>query len=103
MTPQELGFLLEQAIHNNLQQKNIYCLREKDIIKKYGKHITGIDHMIIFCDKIILIQAKWLKIKPTIVAINHFIRCVNLIKKNHKDKLCIPLYVSKYEPTLVAI
>lgn len=78
-------------------------MREKDIRKKYGKHITGIDHIFISCNKMVLVQDKWMKTKPTIRDINHFVRCSKQIELINYNYVCLPIFVSKLVPTQVAL
>jgi hypothetical protein len=101
VTKRELGFIFEDNNHILLQKTNQVVIREKDIVKKYGRLANGIDHMIFIkeCPNIIIaIQDKWRDTPSQLSDINHFIRCVNHIE-NIEDKYIFGIYVTKKKIT----
>lgn len=98
-TPQELGFILEQLIHNTLSVvPDLTCYRECDISRLYGDHIKGIDHMILTNTKCVMIQDKWEECKPDIRDIGHFKSQSDLIKLPD-DIEKFNIFVSKQKPS----
>lgn len=96
LSAQERGKEFENRVHFLLETTNNKILRENDIRNKYGKNITGIDHLIILSNFLICIQDK-LEKKPVCVKdIHHFIHCTNDIRKI-EDKKCIGIFLSKME------
>lgn len=81
----EVGIDFENKVHetlvNNLKLADI--LREKDVIKLYGRSCTAIDHMFDVPDTniSICIQTKWKKTKESLDYIHHFIKCIELVQK----------------------
>jgi hypothetical protein len=104
-SPVELGFELEQLIHNALSNiTDFECLREQDIRNLFNdQSFNGVDHWIKYKEKHILIQDKW---KETITQpeIAQFLTCVERIQaRNSKSDTYYLLWVSKKEPTSNAL
>jgi hypothetical protein len=93
-TAQELGIIFENEIHELLVQTKFCVLREKDIVRKYGQHVKGIDHILYHENYIICIQDKTLSSSIVLSTINHFINCVESISYK-EEKRCIGIYLSK--------
>lgn len=94
LTPQALGLQFEDDIHNLLIQTKLQVLREKDIVRKYGSNLKGIDHLVYAIGYIICIQDKVTSSSPTLSLVNHFIQCVENI--GHKEKIkCVGIYLTK--------
>lgn len=99
---QKLGYDFENMIHNLIIQTNYEVLREKEIIKKYGKLFYGIDHLMYVSDYIICIQDKWKNTKSDLSEINHFIKTIEKIN-DVENKRCIGIYLSKLPLTKGAL
>lgn len=93
-TPQSLGLLFEDEVHELLVQTKLPVLREKDIVKKYGQNVKGIDHLITHSEYIICIQDKRTSSSPVLSVVNHFIQCVESISWK-ENKKCIGIYLTK--------
>ncbi len=93
-TPQSLGLLFEDEVHELLVQTKLPVLREKDIVKKYGQNVKGIDHLLFHQDYIICIQDKRTSSSPVLSVVNHFIQCVESISWK-ENKKCIGIYLTK--------
>lgn len=93
-SPQALGLLFEDEIHELLIQTKLQVLRENDIVRKYGLNLKGIDHLVYGIGYIICIQDKVTSSSPTLSLVNHFIQCVENI--GHKEKIkCVGIYLTK--------
>ncbi len=92
------GKLFEEKVHSLLSNiRTTELLREKDIRRKYGSHISAIDHMLILDNFCICIQDKWLKTTISNKDYNHFIVClydINQILQLNNKKI-IGIYLSK--------
>jgi hypothetical protein len=100
-TPAELGFKLEELIHNALSKiDNFQCMKEQDIRNYFNdQSFNGVDHWIKYNDNHILIQDKW---KETITQpeISQFLTCVERIQaRNSKSDNYYLIWASKKEPT----
>lgn len=98
LTPQALGFFLEDKVNETLKSHLRYydfILREKEVKSKYGVNNSGIDHLISINNYIFCIQCKWENISSPIGKVNHFLMCINNIAKEHPEKKCIGIYLSK--------
>lgn len=91
---QRLGYVFEDQIHEILVQTKLIVLREKDVVRKYGLHVKGIDHLIYHNDYIICIQDKTENKNIVLSTINHFITCVESVS-HRENKKCIGIYLSK--------
>jgi hypothetical protein len=96
--PQLNGILFEKEVHKYLKLTNNIILSEREIRNKYGSNISGIDHLINTEEFIICIQDKYMKSKPSVSQINHFIYCVFEVFNKEKKK-CIGIYLSNLPPT----
>lgn len=93
----QLGREFENKIHDFLLKTNSPILREKEIVRKYGKITNGIDHLVYggyHNNILIAIQDKWTSSSPQLSAINHFIRCVKCLEKI-EQKNVIAIFVTK--------
>lgn len=94
---QQEGILFEEKVHSLLSNiRTTEILREKDIRKNYGSHISAIDHLFIINDYCICIQDKWLKTTISNKDYNHFIICLYDINQRLINKKIIGIYLSKY-------
>ena len=105
VTPSELGFKLEELIHNALSKIDGFeCLKEQDIRNNFNdQSFNGVDHWIKYKDNHILIQDKW---KETITQpeIAQFLTCVERIQaRNSKTDNYYLIWVAKKEPTSNAL
>lgn len=97
-TPQALGLQFEDEIHELLVQTRLQVLREKDIVRKYGSNLKGIDHLVYTIGYIICIQDKVTSYSPTLSLVNHFIQCVENI--GYKEGVrCVGIYLTKLSLT----
>ncbi len=92
--PRALGYIFEDEIHELLVQTKLQVLREKDIVRKYGLNVKGIDHLVYHPDYIICIQDKTVSSSIVLSSVNHFINCVESISYSEAKK-CIGIYLSK--------
>jgi hypothetical protein len=92
-TPQDKGRDFEKYIQKQLEFTNLDVYCEKEVKAAFGKNNSAVDHMIITDLFRIYFQDKWLKSKPSLSAVNHFIHCVNNISKNSSKK-CYGIYLS---------
>jgi len=92
------GIIFERKVHEYLKLTKNNILSERDIRNKYGSNVSGIDHLISTDEYIICIQDKFMKSKPCVSQINHFIYCVFEVSYNEKKK-CIGIYLSNLPPT----
>ena len=98
LTPQAIGRLFDDKVNEAL---NLYLryfdfiLKEKEVKSKYGVNNSGIDHLISINNYIFCIQCKWENISSPIGKVNHFLMCINNIAKEHPEKKCIGIYLSK--------
>jgi hypothetical protein len=92
-TPQQLGVNFENDIHKFLSRTNKTVLRENDIKKKFGMHITAIDHLIELDNTCLCFQDKYQKFNISNSQISHFISCVNNLSMAMQKK-CIGIYIS---------
>ncbi|AYV77731.1 MAG: hypothetical protein Edafosvirus1_62 [Edafosvirus sp.] len=101
------GLLLESKIHEHFIKFGapdpIQCLKENDVIKKFGINVTAIDHYMYYNNKIVLLQDKWSSRAPSIYDIDHFIVSVNAIKNQLTGFEIKAIYVSKKQPTKPAL
>ncbi len=97
-SPQALGLAFEEEIHELLVQTKLQVLREKDIVRKYGLNLKGIDHIVYHQDYLICIQDKVTSSSPVLSVVNHFIQCVENIAFKEKKK-CIGIYLTKVQLT----
>jgi hypothetical protein len=100
-TPVELGFKLEELIHDALSKIDGFeCMKEHDIRNYFNdQSFNGVDHWIKYKDNHILIQDKW---KETITQpeIAQFLTCVERIQaRNSKSDNYYLIWASKKEPT----
>ncbi|AYV82491.1 MAG: hypothetical protein Hyperionvirus1_70 [Hyperionvirus sp.] len=98
------GRLFETKIHEHFSKfgnsDTIKCLRENEIIKKYGINVSAIDHYMSYGDKIVLLQDKWTGSSISLRDVDHFIVCVNFIRDSLPPETKIQaIYVSKKAPT----
>lgn len=93
ISPQSFGIAFENLVHNKLLETKKCIIRDKEIVKKYGKNNYGIDHLVYLDNYIIGIQDKWLKTKPSLHMINHFIKCIDNISQIDQCK-CVGIYLS---------
>ncbi len=102
LDPKKLGRKFEDEVHELLTQTKLQVLRERDIVRKYGIHVKGIDHLIYTDSYIICIQDKTESTRIVLSSINHFITCVETISYKEK-KRCVGIYLSKYGLTAPSI
>ena len=98
---QKDGFAFENFIKHTLEMTRLPVLTEREVIKKFGKDITAIDHLIINDNYYIAFQDKWRNSKEGNSSINHFIQCVNTIKEI-SNKPCLAIYLSRLPITKVS-
>lgn len=97
LSAQQEGIMFEEKVHSLLSNiRKTPILREKDIRKTYGSHISAIDHMFIINDYCICFQDKWLKTTISNKDYNHFIICLYDINQRLINKKIIGIYLSKY-------
>jgi hypothetical protein len=96
--PQNNGIIFEKNVHDYLKSTNCNLLSEREVRNKYGSNVSGIDHLIVSDNYIICIQDKYMKSKPCVSQINHFIYCVFEVSYIEK-KNCIGIYLSNLPPT----
>ena len=92
LSPSKKGFYIEYIIHTYLS--NIYkiCYNEKEIKKKYGLHVSGIDHLFHLNNHIISIQTKFHTKKIGLKDSNHFIKCCyDIYDTENTPMVCIML------------
>ena len=98
VTPQKNGILFEDKMQVRLETTKLKIYREKDVKHRYGKHITAIDHLVIYKNKMLFcIQDKWIAGKVSNSQLNHFINCINTLVENNKEfknQIILGLYVS---------
>ena len=94
LSPQDKGRLFEKCVHYYLEKTNITVLSEAEIKRKYGMHITAIDHLIELDSYIICIQDKYEKKTISVDKIRSFSQCVTDIH-NKTYKRCYGIYLSK--------
>jgi len=108
-TPSQIGYQLEQLIHNELSRiQNVTCYRENEIIEEFkDQTLNGVDHWITNGYIHVFIQDKWKEIN-TQPEIAQFLICVERLKAlicNSAAGLpsfyCI--WVSKSSPTSFAL
>jgi hypothetical protein len=98
------GIDFENKIRYVLKLCNYQVLDEKDIVNKYGKHCSGIDHLIKVQDTIYFFQDKWTSSKITLSQINHFYSAIHFVMAQEQSICNISsIYVSKTDLTTVAI
>jgi hypothetical protein len=98
ISPQTLGILFEDEIHELLVKTKLQVLREKDIVRKYGSNLKGIDHMVYTDLYILCFQDKWTSTSPVLSTVNHFINCVETVSYK-ENKKCIGIYLTKISLT----
>ena len=94
-------FAFENFIKQTLEMTRLPVLTEHEVIKKFGKDITAIDHLIINDDYCIAFQDKWRNSREGNSSINHFIQCVNTVKEI-SNKPCLAIYLSRLPITKVS-
>lgn len=104
-SPAELGFKLEELIHNALYKiDGVECMKEQDIRNYFDdQSFNGVDHWIKYRDNHILIQDKW---KESIAQpeISQFLTCVERIQaRNSKSDNYYLIWAAKKEPTSNAL
>jgi hypothetical protein len=98
LTKRELGIEFETQIHNLLKTTCQTVLREKDVINKYGKISSAIDHLLYEntpSSDIIVIQDKWRESSQQLSEINHFIHSVQHIERFEKKYVKAAIYLSR--------
>jgi hypothetical protein len=102
MNPSDQGFLLEEIIHNAVNQFPVLAqnMRETQIKQHFKDNsLNGVDHWIKFGKNNVLIQDKWREV-TTQQEVSQFLECTHrLNKKISRDENIYLLWVSKYEPT----
>jgi len=88
------GRLFEQHVHKMLLLTRHQVLSERDIINKFGNHITAIDHMIDLNNVVLCVQDKFQQANISISQLNHFTHTVNCVS-DITNKKCIGIYLSK--------
>lgn len=106
-TPQQMGFALEELIHNGLSALDplIRCFREQEIRDRFNdQSINGVDHWITFKDQHILIQDKWC-IKPASQKeVSQYLSCVHRIQARIESGSNVFLiWAGKQQPSRNAI
>jgi hypothetical protein len=99
LSAQQEGIIFEERVHSLLSNiRTTQILREKDIRKTYGSHISAIDHMFILDNYCICIQDKWQKTTISNKDYNHFIVCLYDINQRliSTNKKIIGIYLSKF-------
>lgn len=94
MSLRNIGIIFENIVHQQLLKTRHKVYREIDIMQKYGKHITAIDHMIDLSDVSICIQDKFQQNSISIDKTCHFIQNVNMLS-HIQNKKCIGIYLTK--------
>jgi hypothetical protein len=98
LTPQAIGRLFDDKVNEALNSYLRYfdfILKEKEVKSKYGVNNSGIDHLISINNYIFCIQCKLENTPSPIGKVNHFLMCINNIAKEHPEKKCIGIYLSK--------
>jgi len=91
-----IGFELEKQLHEKIIKYIPDSIRETAIKQKYGTNTSGVDHVIIYGDKIFCIQCKWTTGATAIKDTNHFIQSAENINM-HENKQLHGLLVSKHK------
>ena len=94
MSLRNIGMIFENVVHRQLLKTRQQVYREVDVIKKFGKHITAIDHMMDLPDVSICIQDKFQKNSISIDKTCHFIQNVNMVS-HILNKKCVGIYLTK--------
>jgi len=90
----ENGFIFESKIQNILESTKYQVFSEHKVRSIFGSSITAIDHLLITDNILFAFQDKWIKSKPSVDQIHHFIHCVsNVYEKTNKQ--IIGIYLSK--------
>lgn len=87
---------LELCLHNKLIELFGNCLSTDSNIKKlYGTLATGIDHLIVIDNSILVLQDKYEISDVSHDAISNLIRATNYLMENQDKKIILSLFVSR--------
>ncbi len=96
------GYVMEHLIYEHIKSLNIFdeIIYEKELIKRYGREAVGIDYLLIYQDKMIVLQIKWRRTRRRENnSIESFLKSINYITNYLKDKqYMLGLYISRIEP-----
>lgn len=87
---------LEKCIHDKLIELFGNCVTTDSNIKKlYGNLASGIDHLFVYNNNIIVIQDKYEICNVSHDAISNLIRATNYLMENQDKKIILSLFVSR--------
>lgn len=99
---QNNGYLMEHLIYEQIKELNLFdeIIYEKDLVKRFGREAVGIDYLLIYQNKMIILQIKWRRTRRRENnAIKNFLNSVNhIINKINDKQYIMGLYISRMEP-----
>lgn len=100
-----IGYVFEDIVYEELRSLNIFdeIHHETELTRMYGWDASSIDYMLVYKNKIIVVQTKWRKTRRREDAgIQKFVRSINYMKDHIVDldekKQFYGLWVSRREP-----
>jgi hypothetical protein len=100
--PSNLGYVFEQILYNKLQQLQLFdeIHYETELTRKWGWDASSVDYLLVYKNKVIVLQAKWRKTRRRENAhINNFIKSIKHITSSIDGKtMILGLWVSRRKP-----
>ena len=99
--PKNFGYVFENIIYESVKQLDTFeeILYEKELKKRWGWEAASVDYLLVYKDKIILVQVKWRKTRRREnMHIQNFIKSINHIMNSWNKKMIMGLWVSRREP-----
>jgi hypothetical protein len=97
-----IGYVFEDIVYEELRSLNIFdeIHHETELTRMYGWDASSIDYMLVYKNKVIVVQTKWRKTRRREDAgIHKFIRSINYMKGQvNGKKQFYGLWVSRREP-----
>jgi hypothetical protein len=100
--PYNYGYLFEQILYEKLKALNMFdeIYYEKDLKERWGWDAASVDYLLVYKNKMIVLQSKWRKTRRRENAhINNFLKSIKHISRLIEGKtLIFGLWVSRREP-----
>jgi len=93
---------MEHLVYEHIKELNLFdeIIYERELVKRFGREAVGIDYLLIYQNKMIILQIKWRRTRRRENnAIKNFLNSINHIVNTISDKQYIMgLYISRMEP-----
>ena len=100
--PKNFGYIFENILYERLVSLNLFyeIYYETDLRKKWGFDAASVDYLLVYKNKVIMLQVKWRKTRrKENDHIKNFIKSINHISTFINDKtMLFGLWVSRRQP-----